>query len=59
VAEIVKNPIVDFFKGSSTKGNCMECKHSGRKGFKGCKCSAAWCPCHRMEFGHGGWTCNC
>jgi hypothetical protein len=54
-----KEALYDFVNGAHTKGTCMTCQHSGRKGIVGCRCKASWCPCHRTAFGHGGWTCNC
>jgi hypothetical protein len=49
--------IPDYLQGITRRGTCAECKH-GADPVTGCRCSAAWCPCHRATYGHGGHTCD-
>jgi hypothetical protein len=49
--------IKDYVKGVHTRGVCAECGH-GATAAAGCRCSAAWCPCHREAYGHGGHGCT-
>lgn len=53
----IARAVRDYVTGSHTRGACMDCGH-GATAAAGCACPAAWCPCHRAAYGHGGHGCT-